>query len=330
MSHGAGCLCGAVRMTIAAEPMAARQCWCRLCQYLGGGSQTVNVCFPAEAVSIEGDIRYHHVTADSGNAMTRGFCPTCGTPLTSAADSRPHLLFIRAGALDDPSLIGPQATIWTSAAPIWARIDPDLPSYPAQIPPVAWAASIGCPQRGSGSLVTRKLLPQCSIVSRPVAMSYRPQAILTGLSSTAISPPPTYERRISRPGFVDVPLASTSLNAKASRRWFTSRAAYSYVRFQRPSGPTQGSASSSASRRSTRAIGGAGPIRRGTGGLAARTDPVAASASKAAAGSLPRVAGEPADQAGEHAQADAVARPTFSETRCHLPDSCLPPTGSDH
>jgi hypothetical protein len=135
--HGAGCLCGAVRFKIDAEPLAARSCWCRLCQYLGGGTATTNVCFPADKVAIEGEIRHHESVADSGNMMRRGFCPTCGTPLTSEAAARPHLIFIRAGALDDPDLIAPQATIWTSAAPAWACIDPAIPSHPAQIPPVA-------------------------------------------------------------------------------------------------------------------------------------------------------------------------------------------------
>lgn len=137
MPTGAGCLCGAVRIRIDAEPMAARACWCRLCQYLGGGSGTVNVCFPTEAVTTTGEVSWYDSIADSGNAMRRGFCPECGTPLFSLANSRPHLTFIRAGALDDPSLIGPQATIWTAEAPDWACISEDVPSYPAQIPPVA-------------------------------------------------------------------------------------------------------------------------------------------------------------------------------------------------
>ena len=132
-----GCLCRAVRFEIAAAPMAARTCWCRLCQYLGGGTASVNICFPSDAVSVTGEIRYYESVADSGNVMRRGFCPTCGTPLTSAAQARPHLIFIRAGALDDPGLMGPQASIWTDAAPGWACIDPAIPSYPGQIPPVA-------------------------------------------------------------------------------------------------------------------------------------------------------------------------------------------------
>ena len=134
---GGGCLCGAVRFEIDAAPMAVRTCWCRLCQYLGGGTAMVNVCFPADKVRISGDIRYHQSTADSGNVMQRGFCPTCGTPLTSAAESRSHLLFIRAGALDDPAPYAPEATIWTQEAPCWALISKDIPQYPAQIPPVA-------------------------------------------------------------------------------------------------------------------------------------------------------------------------------------------------
>lgn len=137
MSHGAGCLCGAVRITIDAEPIAARACWCRLCQYLGAGSATVNVCFPADAVTVTGEVRWHDSTADSGNPMRRGFCPACGTPLFSVALTRPHLTFLRAGALDDPELIAPTATIWTSAAPSWACIDPALPQLEGQPPPVA-------------------------------------------------------------------------------------------------------------------------------------------------------------------------------------------------
>lgn len=137
MTIKGGCLCRAVRFDIAAEPMASRMCWCRLCQYLGGGSATVNVCFPSEAVTIEGEVRWHESVADSGSRMRRGFCPTCGTALFSIAEPRAHLTFVRAGALDDPDLMAPQAIIWSSAAPNWAHFDPDVPRYPAQVPPVA-------------------------------------------------------------------------------------------------------------------------------------------------------------------------------------------------
>ena len=136
MTHGGGCLCGAVRLTIAADPIAARTCWCRLCQYLAAGNATVNIVFPSDAVKAEGDLRWFASTADSGNAMRRAFCPTCGTPILSMAESRPELTIVRAGALDDPNLLGPQAIIWTAAAPDWACFDPELPRVEGQPPPL--------------------------------------------------------------------------------------------------------------------------------------------------------------------------------------------------
>ncbi|HEY0117000.1 MAG TPA: GFA family protein [Allosphingosinicella sp.] len=137
MPHGAGCLCGAVRIAIAAEPLATRTCWCRLCQYLSAGGGTVNAVFPAAAVTVQGEVRWLEGTADSGNHMERGFCPACGTPLFSKSAARPHLLIVRAGALDDPGLAAPEQTIWTSAAPRWAVFDSEVPQVEEQPPPIA-------------------------------------------------------------------------------------------------------------------------------------------------------------------------------------------------
>ena len=132
-----GCLCGSVRFRITAAPIVTRACWCRLCQYLGAGSGTVNVCFRTEAVTIDGETRDYRSIADSSNVMHRRFCPTCGTPLFSEAEARPHLIFVRAGTLDNPEIARPAATIWTSAAPTWACIDERLPRVEGQPPPAA-------------------------------------------------------------------------------------------------------------------------------------------------------------------------------------------------
>jgi hypothetical protein len=130
-----GCLCRAVRYRITAEPIVTRVCWCRLCQYLGAGSATVNTCFKREAVTIEGELRDCRSIADSGNIMHRRFCPECGTHLFSEAEARPHLIFIRAGSLDTPEIAKPSVTIWTSQAPSWASIDQSLPQFERQPPP---------------------------------------------------------------------------------------------------------------------------------------------------------------------------------------------------
>jgi hypothetical protein len=137
MMISGGCLCGSVRYETRDPPITARLCWCRVCQYLATGNAAVSVCFPSPGLSIWGDTCDFISTADSGNIMHRRFCPICGTHLVSEAETRPHLIFVRAGTLDNTELARPAATIWTDQAPSWACIDDRLPRWNGQPPPPA-------------------------------------------------------------------------------------------------------------------------------------------------------------------------------------------------
>ena len=117
MAITGGCRCGSVRYSIDAQPVAARYCWCRDCQYIGAGSGTVNVFFPSEALTVEGRLTAYQSSAASGNAMHRQFCPKCGTPLFTQSEARQQVIGIRAGTLDDPEVGKPSKTIWISSAP---------------------------------------------------------------------------------------------------------------------------------------------------------------------------------------------------------------------
>lgn len=127
-----GCLCGAVRYEITAEPLISRMCYCRLCQYLACGNATVNAAFRADSVTITGTLKDYVCLADSGTEMHRLFCPECGVHIISKAATRPELLIIRVGSLDDPNIVTPSAAIWTDSAPRWACIDPSLDRVPRQ------------------------------------------------------------------------------------------------------------------------------------------------------------------------------------------------------
>lgn len=129
-----GCLCGAVRYALTAAPIAARQCWCRLCQYLAAGTSSANIIVPRESLHIDGALSDFASIADSGTAMHRQFCPTCGTPIGGYAEPRRHLYVLRIGTLDDPERYPPETTIWTDAAPGWATIDHSKPTLPGQPP----------------------------------------------------------------------------------------------------------------------------------------------------------------------------------------------------
>jgi hypothetical protein len=132
-----GCLCKAVRYSISAAPIVTRICWCRLCQYVGAGGATVNACFASDALSVSGELRDYSSVADSGNVMHRSFCPICGTPMFSAAESRPHLVFVRSGTLDNREIVKPAVTIWSSQAPSWACLDATIPRLEGQAPAAA-------------------------------------------------------------------------------------------------------------------------------------------------------------------------------------------------
>ena len=99
------------------------------------GSATVNAGFYKKDVTVTGELTDYASVADSGTPMHRKFCPACGTAMFSEAETRPHLIFIRAGTLDDPGIAAPQATIWTKMAPQWACINETLPQFEGQPPP---------------------------------------------------------------------------------------------------------------------------------------------------------------------------------------------------
>jgi hypothetical protein len=139
MTHTGQCLCGTIRVTIDADPIGARMCWCRDCQYIASGSATVNVLFAEEAVRYDGPVSTIRLTADSGNTVERGFCPTCGAQMYSRTVEPTGMpIRVRAGTLDNPELIAPQAIIWAESAPKWAILDPALPHFP-KAPPAALA-----------------------------------------------------------------------------------------------------------------------------------------------------------------------------------------------
>lgn len=131
MTYTGRCLCGQVTFTIDAEPLGARMCWCRDCQRIASGSATVNVLFPEEAVRYQGQMGRFDRIADSGNTVERGFCLSCGAQMYSRPIEPAGMpIRVRAGTLDDPELMAPQAVIWTDSAPSWAPIPEGLPAFP--------------------------------------------------------------------------------------------------------------------------------------------------------------------------------------------------------
>ena len=128
-SFTGGCMCGAVRYECSAEPIMAGNCHCRDCQKAGGGAFASALAVPTVALKIAGDLKYYDTKGDSGQTVSRGFCPNCGARLLGTSKAMPDLTVILAGSLDDPSWYRPNMDIYTASAQPWAYMNPDLPKF---------------------------------------------------------------------------------------------------------------------------------------------------------------------------------------------------------
>ena len=132
-----GCLCGAVRFQCTAAPDIVGHCFCDDCRRSSGTSHCTHVMLPADATMLTGELRLFDKPADSGNVVSRGFCPTCGSPVASRNSAMAGMIFVRASCLDDPNAVTPSMTVYASRAPIWSHIDQSGPVFdemPPQMP----------------------------------------------------------------------------------------------------------------------------------------------------------------------------------------------------
>ncbi|TDK37129.1 GFA family protein [Rhizobium deserti] len=101
LTHSGGCQCGAVRFRIDGEPGQSSICHCRMCQKALGAYYAPLVSTRGAAFAwTRGNPKYFQ----SSNHVRRGFCESCGTPLTYEASDG---VAISAGAFDDPSGLPP-------------------------------------------------------------------------------------------------------------------------------------------------------------------------------------------------------------------------------
>ena len=128
------CLCGAISYKCDAEPVIAGHCHCVDCRRSSGTGHGSHLGVPAAAVTIDGETRTYDAPADSGNTVSRHFCPTCGGAIYSTNSGMPDLFFIRASSLDDPEVFQPKIVVYTSRAASWDYMDPALPGFETMPP----------------------------------------------------------------------------------------------------------------------------------------------------------------------------------------------------
>ena len=124
-----GCSCGAVRYRLTSEPLFTNCCHCLNCQRQTGSAFVINVLIETDRVELlAGAPQAVDVPRDDGSAQRIFRCPTCQVAVFSQY-TRPEVRYVRAGTLDQPSSVAPDAHIFTRSKLSWITLPDSAPAF---------------------------------------------------------------------------------------------------------------------------------------------------------------------------------------------------------
>jgi hypothetical protein len=125
-----GCLCGAVKYEFdKSNLISAHHCHCIDCQKSTGCGKSTILMLPAQAILMNGELKFYTSPTSSGRNMSRGFCEECGSPVLSFIKEMQEVNFLKAGSLDDSSWLKIDSNFYSSSAHSWSPIDEDILSF---------------------------------------------------------------------------------------------------------------------------------------------------------------------------------------------------------
>ena len=119
-----GCQCGAIRFAMSAAPLRISICHCRMCQKATGAPFASLATVSNDNVSWT---RGAPASFRSSSIAERGFCASCGTPLSfRTVDS--DQLEIMTGSFDRPDRVVPNLQFGTESRLGWVGTITNMPS----------------------------------------------------------------------------------------------------------------------------------------------------------------------------------------------------------
>lgn len=122
-----GCLCRSIRYRASAAPLGSMICHCRICRKLAGAPVVAWLSLAADHFRI---IQGQTATFHSSPAVTRTFCPACGTPLTYQRADSPDEIDVTTCTLDAPERFPPTHHSWLEHDLDWVKFGDGLPAFP--------------------------------------------------------------------------------------------------------------------------------------------------------------------------------------------------------
>lgn len=125
-----GCSCGSVRYTLLADPMFTHCCHCHLCQQITGSAFITNTLIEGSNFSLNsGQLAPFEGPSGSGSRHIIKRCSKCGDPVVSYFGDTEHLALVKAGTLDNPNLVSPQAHIFVGTKLDWLELPEATPVF---------------------------------------------------------------------------------------------------------------------------------------------------------------------------------------------------------
>lgn len=101
------CLCGSVNYKSNSDPLVIQNCHCDQCRKATGSVYLTNLFIKEENFEITGEVNNYTHLSDTGNKMTKYFCPNCGSQVFGKNSGRPGIITIRAGTVNEKDIIKP-------------------------------------------------------------------------------------------------------------------------------------------------------------------------------------------------------------------------------
>ncbi len=129
--HTGSCLCRAVRYEVRGDLAPIQVCYCGDCRKAQGAAFGSNIPVATANLTLlsgEDELRAY----ESSPGKERVFCGRCGSPVFSRLASKPEVVRLRAGTLDEPvsTKIGFHFHVESKAD--WWPISDDAPTYPGE------------------------------------------------------------------------------------------------------------------------------------------------------------------------------------------------------
>ena len=151
MSEGGGCLCGATRFEVRADPRWVAHCHCLSCRRATGAPVTTYLGVAANDIQMIRDSRRQFA---SSPGVLRGFCAECGSPISYQSDRYPGEVHIHLSAMDAPQRFPPQSHVYVIERIEWLELHDALPRYDGP-------AGRGARPSGYGPLAARGHSDRC-------------------------------------------------------------------------------------------------------------------------------------------------------------------------